>query len=814
MLHPTFILPPAGIGEKHAKRVEKYDDELAKKKAETGNTEAQIGKNPVSTPSYQPLPTATSVRLFKIERPQLGRSTSSRIAGELIVVDLDKKPKYDALSYTWGDPCSVYHDLKHIRSSGDWKAPIFTIKCDGRDVHVATNLFMALAVMRWLPAEFNPPRMGAAPFGGFLWIDALCINQQDKDEVNQQLALMSRIYGQASHTFFWLGGELESSERVASHLQEFHHALPRWFQNEQGFRRDVVKFDLRSQKQDGYRQFGLTPISYEGWSDIVAFLNRSWFFRVWILQEAILSRHGVFLCGQIQTPVELLLGARMFLGESGWYDQALSMLSDVYQRHSTSTRDQKAAAKESGGGGAQARLYETSPLDGVKQSNPHVMLIAEKSRLKTHRDNDYWSFLDESSWSSGGLPLEKLLITTRIHGAFEPKDKVFALLSISGNATQSMLTDFQLNYNVKPPEVYIYTARYILQKKKNLSILSHISADTSTMEIPSWVPDFSISLGHSCSIDPAPMIDGFRDSLQPYRAAKGLPPFQYRDQQGHELQVSGFKVATIDRIASWAKFQIGEIAHVLEALPSETVVPPQRLSRFDVFWRTLCFDIDNYDTWTHPAPTTQGAYVARLLQFVLLVHHCKNELSFQMMGDGIRATFKELPQEEVFRRARRGFIGGASVKDTFSPKDPDFLSLYTALRELLTPLAIVDDGQTSPPPVPESALPDVEVLLGSYGDVVEPKSRNEKEVRDTIQTRMKTRVLFATSESPFLGAGPQSLTAGDEVWILSGCNVPIVLRDAGDGKRRVVGECYVHGIMHGEAVNMQPNASVQTIMLV
>lgn len=42
---------------------------------------------------------------------------------------------------------------------------------------------------------------------------------------------------------------------------------------------------------------------------------------------------------------------------------------------------------------------------------------------------------------------------------------------------------------------------------------------------------------------------------------------------------------------------------------------------------------------------------------------------------------------------------------------------------------------------------------------------------------------------------------GDEVWLLQCAKVPFVLRPREDGRYYLVGEAYVHGLMHGEAVN-------------
>jgi hypothetical protein len=62
------------------------------------------------------------------------------------------------------------------------------------------------------------------------------------------------------------------------------------------------------------------------------------------------------------------------------------------------------------------------------------------------------------------------------------------------------------------------------------------------------------------------------------------------------------------------------------------------------------------------------------------------------------------------------------------------------------------------------------------------------------------RCFFATSKG-FLGLGPRSMQRGDIVAVLFGGRVPFILRSM-DGHFRLVGECYVHGIMDGEVVQM------------
>ncbi|GKT93412.1 ankyrin and HET domain protein [Colletotrichum tofieldiae] len=54
----------------------------------------------------------------------------------------------------------------------------------------------------------------------------------------------------------------------------------------------------------------------------------------------------------------------------------------------------------------------------------------------------------------------------------------------------------------------------------------------------------------------------------------------------------------------------------------------------------------------------------------------------------------------------------------------------------------------------------------------------------------------------YVGMVPDGCEAGDEIWVMKGCNAPFVLRKSAEreGMRRIVGAAYVHGIMAGEAI--------------
>ena len=56
-----------------------------------------------------------------------------------------------------------------------------------------------------------------------------------------------------------------------------------------------------------------------------------------------------------------------------------------------------------------------------------------------------------------------------------------------------------------------------------------------------------------------------------------------------------------------------------------------------------------------------------------------------------------------------------------------------------------------------------------------------------------------TTNGGYLGLAPAATLPHDKICILAGCNVPLILRPRRE-HYEIIGECYIHGIMRGEAM--------------
>lgn len=106
--------------------------------------------------------------------------------------NLASVPPYRALSYAWGDTTTR------------------EISLNGHPLEVRTNLWAALA---HLPLTGYGTKSSSCREDmlvhekPWIWIDALCINQNSTEERNHQVRLMGRIYAEASEVIVWLGCE-------------------------------------------------------------------------------------------------------------------------------------------------------------------------------------------------------------------------------------------------------------------------------------------------------------------------------------------------------------------------------------------------------------------------------------------------------------------------------------------------------------------------------------------------------------------------------------------------------------------------------
>ena len=207
------------------------------------------------------------VRLLRLEPA----SESTRITGAIFHVSLSTTPTcdYEALSYTWGPP------IAHVTVDNVSNPSIFL---QSYVVDVTPNLYTALCCLR----HDYEQRV--------LWIDAICINQEDLKEKELQVQLMSLIYERAKEVIVWLGGEQEDDGAAIDMIKRLHGALP----------------SFEKSRWSVYEEYGLPPFAGPGWHSLVKFLQKRWFSRTWVIQEVVKAQSVLILCGKLSLKWQVL----------------------------------------------------------------------------------------------------------------------------------------------------------------------------------------------------------------------------------------------------------------------------------------------------------------------------------------------------------------------------------------------------------------------------------------------------------------------------------------------------------------------------
>jgi Heterokaryon incompatibility protein (HET) len=184
---------------------------------------------------YSPLSAASQIRLVTIS-PGVWEDN---IVCSLETTFLDGHGPYEALSYVWGD--------------AEVRKPIVL---NGQQFGVTANLELALRYLRR-----DKPRV--------MWIDAICINQNDTEEKNSQVRLMRKIYEAAVETVVWLRESSERSKLCFRNLERLN--IGDRFEG-----RDAPDPDL---------------------DDLRVLSCPAWWSRVWVIQELVVSENVVLKAG-------------------------------------------------------------------------------------------------------------------------------------------------------------------------------------------------------------------------------------------------------------------------------------------------------------------------------------------------------------------------------------------------------------------------------------------------------------------------------------------------------------------------------------
>ncbi|KAM6534369.1 hypothetical protein FALCPG4_004010 [Fusarium falciforme] len=232
---------------------------------------------------YDSIPIPSSSQCIRVlDIPKRPLAADECLNGTLRIVDLRNSPKFAALSYVWG------------------KGSDKTISCKGCDINITRSCHQALFSLRERCGDLT------------LWVDPVCINQDDDNEKAHQIPLMGEIYTWAEAVYIWLGDGSQATDkaikyiRAASRHRLFPAGVPWWdgtgpitIDKDQNrlwwgifsLGRQIAQ-ERANLKHDAGVLHGCDRVS------LLELLDHTWLHRPWTFQEVTLASNPILVCGQ------------------------------------------------------------------------------------------------------------------------------------------------------------------------------------------------------------------------------------------------------------------------------------------------------------------------------------------------------------------------------------------------------------------------------------------------------------------------------------------------------------------------------------
>jgi hypothetical protein len=406
-------------------------------------------------------------------------SPNDDLKGFLRHVKLDISPPFEALSYVWGqkdkdgdeNTKGGGEDTKDGGENAEDDLPI-TITISPGYLDVTENLNDALRALRFERKE------------RILWVDALCINQNDKEEKSVQVAMMGEIYQKAHSVVVWLGKDKDGDS-----LMGFESA-GRLFQIGRKFGlvsleppRTADKLEVESDLKTTFQnhqseiQLASQDIYVEA---LLSLLKSPWFTRIWTIQEIALSKAAVVQSGRRHVPWDTLATAIFILnfGISFRDSSGEDLLVPGNYRAPVATAYLCVRARLNDVGRVQMEARASTEQASALRVLPYFVMVDQANKGESRDCTD-------------------------------DRDRLYALLSLWPKQTRpETKPDFTPKYTLSAEEVYTDFARCALRagaleildfaglwfrKPLQQSSASTRASLNSNLDLPSWAPEFRLS---------------------------------------------------------------------------------------------------------------------------------------------------------------------------------------------------------------------------------------------------------------------------------------------------------------------------------
>ncbi|KAK3650943.1 hypothetical protein LTR56_005994 [Elasticomyces elasticus] len=344
---------------------------------------------------------------------------------EVVPMETSPNSEYETVSYCWNDPKK--------------RTNIFL---DGKLFRVHASAVQALLRVRLT----DRPRV--------LWIDGICINQQDNNERSAQVHMMGDIYARSSRNLVYLGEADDSTERAFLDIGALTKAS----------RNGSIQLDIVQ-----IRNTDAHSSSVGGFEKLRAFYRRIWFSRLWVLQEVALAPDNRGFCGTFEFNFFPVLAVAEWLYVNA---QQLSAYMPV------DTRDVAGIVQ-------MHRLVKSKHATHLPGSEP----VGTRDVVGIGR----WHQPTESKHTAHAQisPFSDLLEISTSYDSTDPRDKLFGILGLLSTETIIDNTILRgVTYNNTAVEVLAAATKAAIFSDANLRVLQNVShrvdENMEALTIPTW----------------------------------------------------------------------------------------------------------------------------------------------------------------------------------------------------------------------------------------------------------------------------------------------------------------------------------------
>ena len=574
-----------------------------------------------------------------------------------------------------------------------------------------------------------------------VWIDGVCISQRDLSERAAQVLLMSSIYSKALEVLVWLGGYHPCQKHFIWTVNEYMSGIQDLMER-QG--RDYV-LEKSPESRILANDLGITdPREYQ--QGAIKFYRKCrWFHRAWVVQETVLAQ-----------------GFRVFCGKAEISVSGLKTMGDCFSTPVWAIYEQGDAAGpgyalvKEGRQGIDARFMleiRDWHRDGKKSFDHEDMILRRVFPINSELQRGLaWFF--------------QLVYGLRVTQCSDRRDKIFSVVGMASKYFPGPIENYLRPDYTKPiGEVYAEFTTILLHHIGSLNVLTFVNDPTCrTIEsLPSWVSDYS-----SANMPPPFLFraagHGFKFDVLGGKQMPGLDPVV----SPAVLACNGTLICTVTETAQGNTYVAsgpgrGIFLSLLQMCASFSTYANGQ-NRVEALWRTVCSDTSIEGE--HPAPDSfsNSFYITFLIE------------------EAVRLAMTT--QKGISKLSRRREIESV-------------LFLYTTeieARKLPSLQDISDIAEY------ESAyLSGTEEDRAAMQDFREALRKTGRPFFQAMSLHSGGRWYFRTARN-FLGTGPPSTQANDQIWVLKDCQIPMVLRPKPEKDTfTVIGECYLHGFMNGEA---------------